>query len=298
MAVLTQYDLVVVDEVSMLTAGHFEHVLALWKYADQLPCLVLLVDFWQLPVVDKTAERCEQSAAWAGHVKTIPFREQVRCKCPALQAKLDILRTAVPSMQQLKKNLRGHRAWTTREPTGYDILELFRKHEDTTVVTCTRHGAATINDLAATVFFADRHKRPLRMLPLDYEANQDNYGRGGRLRSGTLQPALRKIYKGMRIFLTKNMSKEDDFVNGMAAKIEDYDERSQCLQVLTRAHQRLAVYMVTHELDDGRKVASFPVRLGHPGCRAAAYVAMSRVQKDEDYLIAGLVSPKHFVPAH
>ena len=29
MAVLTQYDLVVVDEVSMLTAGHFEHVLAL-----------------------------------------------------------------------------------------------------------------------------------------------------------------------------------------------------------------------------------------------------------------------------
>ena len=66
-------------------------------------------------------------------------------------------------------------------------------------------------------------------------------------------------------------------------------------------------------------MASFPVRLGyastvpkvqgmtlphvtlwldHPGCRAAAYVAMSRVQKDEDYLIAGLVSPKHFVPAH
>ena len=169
------------------------------------------------------------------------------------------------------------------------------------------------------MFFADRHKRPLGMLPLDYEANQDNYGRGGRLRSGTLQPALRKIYKGMRIFLTKNMSKEDDFVNGMAAKIEDYDERSQCLQVLTRTHQRLAVYMVTHELDDGRKVASFPVRLGyastvpkvqgmtlphvtlwldHPGCRAAAYVAMSRVQKDEDYLIAGLVSSKHFVPAH
>ncbi|OLP77525.1 ATP-dependent DNA helicase PIF1 [Symbiodinium microadriaticum] len=319
MAILTQHDLVVIDEVSMLTATHFEHILALWKYADQLPCLVLLGDFWQLPVVDKTACRCEQSAAWSGHVNTIPFHEQVRCKCPALQSKLDILRTAVPSMQQLKKILRGHRAWTTREPTGYDLLYLFRKHDDTTVVTCTRQGAATINDLAATVFFEDRHKQPLGVLPLDYEANQDNYGRGGRLRSGALQPALRKIYKGMRIFLTKNMSKEDDFVNGMAAKIEDYDERSRCLQVLTRTHQRLAVYMVTHELEDGRKVAAFPVRLGyastvpkvqgmtlphvtlwldHPGCRAAAYVAMSRVQKDEDYLIAGLVSTKHFVPAH
>ena len=62
-AVMTQYDLVIVDEVSMLTADHFEHILALWKYADQLPCLVLLGDFWQLPVVDKEARRCEQSAA-------------------------------------------------------------------------------------------------------------------------------------------------------------------------------------------------------------------------------------------
>ena len=38
--------------------------------------------------------------------------------------------------------------------------------------------------------------------------------------------------------------------------------------------------------------------LDHAGCRAAAYVALSRVQKDEACLIAGLVGIKHFVPAH
>eukprot|EP00439_Symbiodinium_sp_Y106_P057127 s467_g8.t1 len=319
MAIMTQYDMVVIDEVFMLTAAHFEHILALWKYADQLPCLVLLGDFWQLPVVDKTAERCEQSAAWAGHVATVRFHEQVRCKCPVLQKKLDILRTAVPSVEQLKGILRGHRAWKTRQPSGYDVLDLFRKHEDTTVVTCTRHGAATINDLAAKVFFEDRHVRPLGSLPLDYEANASNYTQAGKLRNGQLEPAVREIYHGMRIFLTKNMSKEDDFVNGMAATVVGYDDRSRCLEVVTRTKQRLAVYMVTHELDDGRKVACFPVRLGyastvpkvqgmtlphvtlwldHVGCRAAAYVALSRVQKDEDYLIAGLVGTKHFVPAH
>lgn len=37
--------------------------------------------------------------------------------------------------------------------------------------------------------------------------------------------------------------------------------------------------------------------LDKAGCRAAAYVAMSRVQHDEDYLIAGNVSPAHFIPA-
>ena len=75
----------------MLTAAHFERIHAMWKYADQLPCLVLLGDFWQLPVVDKEANCCDESQAWSLHVKTIPFTEQVRCKCPKLQHKLDIL---------------------------------------------------------------------------------------------------------------------------------------------------------------------------------------------------------------
>ena len=120
----------------MLTAAHFERILAMWKYADQLPCMVLLGDFWQLPVVDKEARRCEESQAWSTHVKTIQFHEQVRCKSPKLQHKLDILRTDQPSMKQLKKKiLRDHRAWKTNDPTAYDILDLFRKQENTTIVT-------------------------------------------------------------------------------------------------------------------------------------------------------------------
>ena len=175
-----------------------------------------------------------------------------------------------------------------------------------------------MNDLAAKVFFEDRHKQPLGTLPLDYEANTHNYARG-RLRRCKLQPANHDVYHGMRIFLTKNMSKEDDFVNGMAATVVGYDDRSRRLEVITRTKQRLAVYMVTHELEDGRKVACFPVRLGyattvpkvqgmtlphvtiwldHHACRAAAYVAMSRVQTDKDYLIAGFVRVNHFMPAH
>ena len=33
-----------------------------------------------------------------------------------------------------------------------------------------------------------------------------------------------------------------------------------------------------------------------PGQRAAAYVAMSRVKHDEDYLFGGKYTRKHFVP--
>ena len=130
----------------MLTAPHFERIVSMWKDADQLPCMILLGDFWQLPVVDPEAKSCEKSAAWITTVKVIPFLEQVRCKDPNLQKKLNIPRTAQPSMKQLKKILRGHRAWKTNSPTAYDILELFRKHADTTVLTCSRAACARAND--------------------------------------------------------------------------------------------------------------------------------------------------------
>jgi hypothetical protein len=253
-------------------------------------------------------------------VKTIQFHEQVRCKSPKLQHKLDILRTDQPKMKQLKKILRDHRAWTTNDPTAYDILDLFRKQENTTIVTCSRHACAKANALALEAFFEHRHKRPIGKVLFDYEANLENYDAGtNKLKAGRLQGAETEVYEGMRIFLTKNMDKEHDFVNGMAATVVAYDARSKCLEVLTRTEQRLTGHMVSHELEDGRRVTCFPVRLGYActipkvqgmtlphvtiwldsiACRAAAYVAMSRVQTDEDYLIAGgPLTPRHFVPA-
>ena len=223
-------------------------------------------------------------------------------------------------MKQLKKRiLRGHRAWTTNDPTAYDILDLFRKHDDTTIVTCSRRACAKANALAMAAFFEHLHKDPIGNILFDYESNLENYEEKGLKKSGTLTGAPTDVYKGMKVFLTKNLDKEHDFVNGILATVEDYDERSRCLQVLTRTKQRLAVHMVCNELEDGRKVSCFPVRIGHAStipkvqgmtvphitiwldsicCRAAAYVAMSRVQTDNDYLIAGgPLTPKHFVPA-
>ena len=305
-------------QVSMLTAPHFERIVSMWKYADQLPCMILLGDFWQLPVVDPEAKSCEKSAAWVTTVKVIPFLEQVRCKDPNLQKKLNILRTAQPSMKQLKKMLRGHRAWKTNDPTAYDILELFRKHADTTVLTCSRAACAKANELAMEAFFEHQHKKPLGQGLFDYEANLENYDEKNKLKDGQLRGAPSQIYQDMRVYLTKNVDKEHGFVNGMAATVVEYDEASKCLLVKTRLGQLLAVHMVCNELQDGRRVSCFPVRIGYACtipkvqgmtlphvtiwldsicCRAAAYVAMSRVAADDDYLIAGAVTPKHFVPA-
>jgi len=319
--VMTQYDLIVIDEVSMLTARHFEHILALWKHAEKLPVIILLGDFYQLPVMEEGAARCECSPAWSPNVKTITFHEQVRCKSIALQQKLNLLRTSIPSRGQLNRILKNHRAWKTELPTKYDIVQLWRHHPDTTVVTCTRRGAAYINDLAAAVFFEERHKKPLGVAGFDYESNLENYAQEKgpiKLKRGRIEANSTTIFAGTQVFLTRNVSKPDDFVNGMRAEILSFDPKSQSLQVMTKTGKRLAIHRITEELSDKRKVTFLPVRLGYActipkvqgmtlehitlwldasGCRAAAYVGMSRVKDDSQYSIGGIVSPKHFVPA-
>ena len=114
------------------------------------------------------------------------------------------------------------------------------------------------------------------------------------------------------------MNKETGFVNGMACTAEAYDARSGCLEVLTKTGARLAVSAIHEHVEGLGRVKYYPVRLSYAstvhriqgqtlehatiwldvvGCKAAGYVALSRVRRDGDYLIAGPVSAKCFTPA-
>ena len=118
--------------------------------------------------------------------------------------------------------------------------------------------------------------------------------------------------------MTRNRDKPNHFVNGMSATVEAFDERAGCLRVLTETGKRLAVYRYTDtDVPVGRS-AHYPVRVGYAGtihkfqgaelahitvwldrpfCKAAGYVALSRVARDADYLIGGEVTADDFVPA-
>ena len=204
------------------------------------------------------------------------------------------------------------------EPTiAWDILEILRKHEDTTIVTCTRVASALVNELATKVLFQDVKKKPLSKLPLDYESNQSDYDSKWKLQPKIkLEAALTDIYKGMKVILAKNIDTKNGFFNGMFAVVEDFDENTQCLTVKTRTGKTLGIHPVTEEVEGHSKVTYFPVGVGYactipkvqgmtlphitiwldkPGCRAAAYVAMTRVPMDDMYFIAGKVCPRHFV---
>ena len=122
----------------------------------------------------------------------------------------------------------------------------------------------------------------------------------------------------MKIFLTKNLDKPGDFVNGMEATVEKYEERSKCLRVRTRTGQRHGVHLYTDPEKEHKGVTYFPIRLGYAstihkvqgttlehvtiyldreGAPATGYVALSRVRTMQDYSIGGKVTRAHFVPA-
>jgi hypothetical protein len=171
-----------------------------------------------------------------------------------------------------------------------------------------------LNELALAAIFGNRS--PLGVLPGDPEMNPANYV-DGKFRTDAVPVATPvPIFKHMQLYLTKNVSKESDFVNGMRCTVEAYCSTANILKVRTKTNLRLVIFLWTDVERAGAKY--FPIRLGYastinkvqgdefkhitiwldaPNVPAAGYTALSRVERGSDYLLGGWLSPAHFVPA-
>ena len=173
--------------------------------------------------------------------------------------------------------------------------------------------AQELNEVALLAKFG--RKTPLVVLDGDVEMNQENYLDGELREDRPLQPSSVKIFKGMRLYLTKNIRKGDDFVNGMEVAVEAFHTAQRMLRVRTKTNQRLDVTPWTDVHHGG--VVCYPIRLGYastihkaqgdefkhiticldmPGMQAAGYTALSRVSRSSDYLLGGTLKRAHFTP--
>ena len=131
----------------------------------------------------------------------------------------------------------------------------------TSMLAVTRRGAALLNELSVDTKFGK--KKPLAIIKGDMESNPENYDKKGNLKKlEELKPLELPVYKGMRVYLTKNVRKEVDFVNGMLAIVEAYDDPSHSLRVRTQTGFVVYVHPWT-DTDLGNKTY-MPVRAGYP----------------------------------
>ena len=316
---MASYDMVVIDEVGQLSQQTFERLLWLWDNADQRPALIFVGDFHQLHGMDGT--RATDSPRWQ-HVVKRHLHTMRRCKCPDLRWKLELLRSAKPSKEQLLRIVRGHRAMPDRgpgispEPTNLDMKDMLGQWPDTTFVTVTRRGASLLNQLAVEALFEGGLSAAT--LPADYESNLNNYNDYGQLWDCT--PMELEVHIGMRVTLTRNVNKAMGFVNGMTGIVVAI--RGSSVVVRTAAGSILTVFPITDtdiEIQGIQCRSTYlPMRVGYAttlvkvqgatlanaifwldvaNIPAAGYVALSRVQHDKDWKFMGHVTPHHFTPA-
>ena len=198
--------------------------------------------------------------------------------------------------------------YTNQErPTLESIRAILEETPNTLFLTISRWACCLVNDLAVNVLFDG--VAPLDTIPADPESNPSNF-RGAKMVES--EPSRLRIFRGMRITLTKNENKRIGFVNGMGATVLGMDHGN--LIVRTEENVRLVV----HPIHDENLVLSFPVRPGYastlhkvqgatldhitvwldtPNVPAAAYVAISRVQYDKDWRYVGKPFLHHFTPA-
>ena len=313
-AALAQYALVVVDDVSQMQQKHFEHVAKLWTRADNLPALLMCGD--ELQMCGYGEERAWHSPMWKRMVFRVKLHQVYRCKDPDFNAILQELRTSRPCKATLKE-LQKHKAWAPphKPPTVEAMQKLLKAHPNTVILTCTRRGQHTMNEVALKALFP-RHPA-LVVLPADVDSNPENYDEEGKLLqdASALKPAQLPLFKGMRVVFTRNVRKDMDYVNGMDGTVVAYHKKTKAVEVLTQTNFRVMVWPWT-DVERGN-TTYYPLKAGYAdtilkfqgtelphvtvvldakGVPGAAYTALSRVSYGKDYLLGGVVEAAHFQP--
>ena len=323
---MAPYTLVCIDEISQISAEDFDHVLQLHGMNDKTNALALLGDRWQMGGMSGSTPWDHQRFKKACFVTKL--KEAYRCEDPAYWKLLKGIRTTMPTQTRTSCGsvsvpdlMKGRRAWHGHAPRVEDLAYWLDEAcpdtdgKEVTLLAVSRAGVQELNDLAVQALYGDAE--PLTWLPGDVESNPNNYDENGNLKeSHELVPLEVPIYRGMNIYLTANVMKHIDFVNGMQCVVEAWDAETGGLRVLTKTGYRVVVWNWTSPYRDN--LTYYPIRPGYastvlkfqgatldfvvlwlnasqPG---AAYTAMSRVRRGAHCKIGGNVNKEHFKPAH
>eukprot|EP00973_Karenia_brevis_P018130 2489631-Karenia_brevis.AAC.1 len=141
-----------------------------------------------------------------------------------------------------KSFLRYQKAWHPHHwPKVGDIRRLMNRWPDATYVAVSRAGANWLDDLALQAKYPRR--KPLAVLEGDVESLADNYDQTTRKLKAKrhLQRREVPIHKGMYIYLTRNVHKDKDYVNGMRCTVQDYDATNQAVIAITETDKVITV---------------------------------------------------------
>ena len=292
---LQRFDLIVVDEASLLTQGIFEHIIRSWLDVSRIPMLLFVGDFQQLPPVERAAGDARSSPAW-GQVQQTVLTQQVRCEDEDLMSFLTCARDERPSWDAVNTFSSGIVTSST------DLHTAIVEHPEATVLTASKRACDWANEVAMGHFGAQ--STYLGSVPV-WRDNGDTQ--------------LLHLFEGARVFITYNQSAEKMLMNGEQCVVLALGPDTICVRTAAGGVQCLP--MVYHwrtvagreRLEAGFYIApayastvfksqgstlSYAIILiddgfCHPGL---GYVACSRVKMRSQLQFVGCPQPCHFTP--
>ena len=241
---MNQYDLIVVDEASMISSPIFGVMASTFNRMNLLPVVVLAGDKCQQQPLQTVSGRITSTTSIINDNATFSssnavihrLHQQFRIVDPQYAAFLDLIRFIRPTQEQVDKMQDGIVLCPEGELSNRQIWTAFQRHPDSTVMTVSRRAAQRINSIVVGQLFQGR---PLTNIPCACVAD-----------SPPIFP-----HRNMRVIFTENRDKAARVVNGQQATIISSQNNTIILRL--PEGQQVFVYPVTH-IEEDAPVTRYP----------------------------------------
>ena len=297
---ITNFDLVVVDELSMVPQNIFAHIVDTIRQLHVRPVLLLCGDPQQQQPFDTVSGKSVivpnvlHNKQLDKNSTVVHFVTQHRCQDPEFQELLHHIRHYRPSTRVLRA-LHGDRILYFNKPTDHDIFKVLTDMSDAIMLTVSRNAANRVNRIAANNLFSDK--------PYFGHIQFDN--------SDNPQP----LYKDMKVIVMQNTDKDLGIVNGRHATVITIQGASVFLKLCTG--QMAAIYHVTTEVEN-TMIVKYPIVPAYAStiCKiqgqnlkkivlwldwdnipqGSACVAISRIKYLKDFFFLTPSNPRQYSP--
>lgn len=242
---LNKFDLVVVDEASMISAPTFHAMATTLNRLNLRPVIVFTGDKHQQQPLQTKAGRVTATTSiindtyifHGGNAIKHFLYQQFRRVDEEYGRFLDLIRYTQPTRQQLDSVQENMILCPEDDLSDNYIWQAFMSKDASTVMTVSRRGAQRINNIVVAHLFEDQ--RPLSTILCASEAE-----------SSPIYPL-----KDMKVLFTENHDKAARIVNGQEVTI--ISAQNNTIVLCLPEGQRVFVYLVTHIVDD-RPVTYYP----------------------------------------
>ncbi len=167
---LGTYDLIIIDEISMVSLSHFNHIFSSLKQLATRPILLICGDRYQLPPITTVNNQTTNTTS-VYDLESLPricrsfnLTRQHRCVDEQYSDILNHLRCWKPTVDMLDKLHEGRLLHHSQSINDTDLLSIIRDNASSTFVTISRNAVTRINMLVLkNLFTANLHVGTVQM---------------------------------------------------------------------------------------------------------------------------------------